>query len=161
MYTGDRLVFIPGAVEALKLLQESFTLFIVTNQSGIGEGVFSAREYRAFDRHYRSLLREKGVRVEKAYCCPHTKQANCSCRKPGTYFLEQAVEEYGLDINNSYVIGDHPHDVETGFRAGANTIYLLSGHGRKHLDELAITPDKICADLPEAALWILRRATEA
>ena len=59
-------------------------------------------------------------------------------------------------LKNSYVIGDHPHDVEMGRKMGSKTIYLLTGHGLKHKAELSLAPDEICNDLYEAAMWILK-----
>ncbi|MBD3425606.1 MAG: HAD-IIIA family hydrolase [Candidatus Omnitrophica bacterium] len=155
VYSSDRLVLIPRSIEALKLLEEEFSLFIVTNQCGIGENVFSQREYLDFNEYFQSLLRDNGIYIKDTYCCPHKKEQRCICRKPKTYFLEKAAKEYDIDIVNSYVVGDHPHDVEMGFRMGAKTVYLLSGHGTRHRDELGAAPDHIEKDLYAASVRIL------
>ncbi|MBD3379399.1 MAG: HAD-IIIA family hydrolase [Candidatus Omnitrophica bacterium] len=152
----EDLVFIPGAIQALKRLGAKFRLFIVTNQAGIGENYFDERDYREVNEYLHSVLRENSIIVEQTYCCPHTKEENCLCRKPGTFFVEQAVKTYGIDPARSFVVGDHPHDVEMGVKVGAKTVYLLTGHGRKHLNELSVDPDTVENDLYDAAEWILR-----
>jgi D-glycero-D-manno-heptose 1,7-bisphosphate phosphatase len=75
--------------------------------------------------------------------------------KPSPYFLQAAARQYDIDLSVSFFIGDHPHDVETGKRAGTNTVYVLSGHGAKHRAELDIIPDLIAKDLYEASARIL------
>jgi len=56
------------------------------------------------------------------------------------------------------MIGDHPHDIEAGLNAGLGTVYLLTGHGKKHLNELKAKPDYIAGNLWDAAEFILKRA---
>jgi D-glycero-D-manno-heptose 1,7-bisphosphate phosphatase len=73
---------------------------------------------------------------QKTYVCPHNQLDGCECRKPKPYFLEKAAEEHGVDLPRSFVVGDHPQDLVFGERVRARGIYVLSGHGRKHLKEL-------------------------
>lgn len=79
------------------------------------------------------------------------------CRKPSVHFLKQAEKEFGMDLKKSFVIGDHPHDMEMAKNAGAGAVYLLTGHGRRHRPELGAPsrPDLIAADIYEAARWVL------
>jgi len=157
LYSSDKLIFIPRAIEALKILQQNFQLFIITNQSGIGKNVFSKDEYLQFNEYFIGLLNSCGVAIEQVYHCPHRKEENCICRKPKHYFINEAEKIYIIDIKSSYVIGDHPHDAEMAFRVGARSVYLLTGHGKKHLEELTIEPTFIADDIYEASLWIMGR----
>ncbi len=157
LYLPERLRFIPGAIEALRLLRENFLLFIITNQSGIGNGNFTEEQYRGFSRYFTGLLERENVVFSGVYHCPHTNADSCQCKKPSTYFMDRAAEEYTIDIASSYVIGDHPHDVEMGRRAGAGTVYLLTGHGQKHFRELAFSPDYTATDILDAARWIIKK----
>jgi len=91
------LIFISRAIEALKILQQRFLLIIVTNQSGIGENVFSAEEYLQFNEYFIRLLKSCDVTIERAYHCPHKKEENCICRKPKHYFIHEAEKKYGID----------------------------------------------------------------
>jgi len=155
LFNPDQLHFIPGALEALRRLQDNFLLFIVTNQSAIGNKFFHLEDFEEFDDYFRGKLKENGITIAHTYCCPHAKEEDCLCYKPHTYFLKVAARDYDIAIDQSYVVGDHPHDVEMGYRAGAKTIYVLTGHGQKHQRELAIKPDFLAPDLPAAAEWIL------
>ena len=150
-----KLVFVPRAIGALKTLQKDFHLFIVTNQTGIGKGVFSQAEYERFNTHFSNLLGEAGIDIKEILHCPHTKEAGCRCRKPGVYFIEQLREKYRLDLKASFCIGDHPHDNEMAHKAGTRSVHLLTGHGRKHKEELSVRADYMAQDLYEAAGWII------
>lgn len=151
------MIFIPQAVEALKILQQAFQLFIITNQSGIGKNVFTKDEYLQFNAYFIGRLSSYGIAIVQVYHCPHRKEENCICRKPEHYFINEAEKKYNIDIKSSYVIGDHPHDAEMASRAGASSVYLLTGHGKKHLEELTIKPTFIADDIYEASLWIMGR----
>ena len=67
--------------------------------------------------------------------------------------MRKAEKNYNIDLKTSYVLGDHPHDIEMGKKAGCKTIYLLTGHGEKHKTELNenIKADFIVENLYEAA----------
>lgn len=157
LYVPENIVFIPRAIEALRLLQEKFLLFIITNQSGVGKGVFSKDEYRHFNHYFINKLKESGITIKEVFSCLHKKEEKCVCYKPSPYFIQQAKKDYSLDISNSYCIGDHPHDIEMAKRIGAHSIFLLTGHGTKHKGELTAQPDHIADNLYQAALWIRNR----
>lgn len=154
LYSPDKLIFIPRAIEALRCLQQRFLLFIVTNQSGIGKNVFSKDDYLKLNEYFIRRLNGSGVTIREVYYCPHRKEENCICRKPNQYFIREAESKYGIDVPNSYVIGDHPHDAEMACKVGAGSVYLLTGHGKKHLQELDFEPDFIADDIFEASRWI-------
>lgn len=155
LFSPDRLVFIPRAIEALKILQQRFILFIVTNQSGIGKNAFSEETFLQFNEYFIQLLNNQGISIKQIFYCPHTKEDNCICRKPNQYFIREAEKRYGIDLRSSYVIGDHPHDAEMAYTVGASSVYLLTGHGKKHLQELTINPNFIANDIFQASLWIM------
>ncbi|MFA5410924.1 MAG: HAD-IIIA family hydrolase [Candidatus Omnitrophota bacterium] len=152
LYLPGKLIFISRAIEALKLLQENFLLFIITNQSGVGKGAFRRDEYIRFNDYFINTLKKHGVAIKEVFCCLHIKEEKRICRKPSPYFIEKAKKAYNLDIGNSYSIGDHPHDMEMAKKAGAHSVFLLAGHGTKHKKELSSQPDHIANDLYEAAL---------
>jgi histidinol-phosphate phosphatase family protein len=155
LFAGERLKFIPRAIEGMLALQNRFDLFVVTNQTGIGEKIFTIQDYQHFERQLKALLAAHGVDIRCTYCCPHLKEDACICRKPSPHFLREAVEEFNIDLAGSYVIGDHPHDIEMGKSAGTKTVYVLSGHGEKHREEMACSPNYVAKDLYAASLWIL------
>jgi len=150
----DKLVFIPRAFESLRMLQKDYLLFIITNQSGIGKGFFSEDDFLQFNAEFCAILKKEGISIKQIYYCPHTKETNCHCRKPSPYFLKQAEKNHDIDLKKSYVLGDHPHEVEMAHKVGAGSVYLLTGHGKKHRQELSKEPDFIANDIYEAAIWI-------
>jgi len=153
----EKLLFINGSIDALKILQQNgFLLIIITNQTGINKKIFSEEEFLNFNQQYLKILSSYGVDIKEVYYCPHLKEENCICRKPKPYFIKVATEKYNIDLKNSYTIGDHPHDVEMGQYCETKTIYLLTGHGQKHLSELKTEPNYIAKNLYEAALWITK-----
>jgi D-glycero-D-manno-heptose 1,7-bisphosphate phosphatase len=148
---------IPKAAEALKILQDHFCLFVITNQSGIGEGRFDEAGYSRVNDSFMACLKEAGVRILEVRHCPHAKKDRCICHKPSPYFIEKLCAKYEIDVRQSFCIGDHPHDIEMAKRCGARSVYLLTGHGAKHRGELISKPDHIATDLYEAAVWIDRK----
>ncbi|MGM0365879.1 MAG: D-glycero-alpha-D-manno-heptose-1,7-bisphosphate 7-phosphatase [Actinomycetota bacterium] len=160
LYSAEKLEFIPNALKALKQLQRNFLLFIVTNQAAIGNGVYTQSEFEKFNRHYLDKLSRRGIRITRVYCCPHRPQDNCICRKPSPYFIREAEKEFNLDLKSSFFAGDHPSDVEAGLAAGLESIFLLTGHGRKHLDEVKAKKCFIAEDIYHAAQWIDKQLAE-
>ncbi len=154
LYTEDKLLFIKGAIEALKFFQREYLLFIITNQPGIGRKVFSKEDFFKFNKYYLNYLKQRGVSIKKLYFCPHTREQNCKCHKPSIFFLKEAEKEYNINLKGSYVIGDHPGDIEMANMAGTKSIYLLSGHGKRHLSELTFRPDFIAEDIVQARIFI-------
>lgn len=152
-----QVAFLPGVFPALrKLRDEGFSFFIVTNQSGVGEGCIDLDDVERVNAHVVSRLREAGVNIEAVYVCSHRRGDGCACIKPNPHFLHKAAEEFGISLGHSFVVGDHPHDVELAERAGATGIYVCTGHGMKHLGELS-GKERVVPDLRAAVEWILSR----
>ena len=145
----------PDVMAALKLLK-GFNLFIITNQSGIGRGFYTEEDFHKFNDHLINKLRKEGIEIKETFYCPHHPDEECSCRKPGTKFINDAAKKYNLELKRSFVIGNHPHDIEMGHKAGLKTVYMLTGHGKKHLKDLKHKPDFTTEDILEAAKWITK-----
>jgi histidinol-phosphate phosphatase family protein len=139
-YLGDpgRAVLFPETIPALRRLGDRFLLFIVTNQSGVAKGLISHDEACRVNERVRATLADAGVAIREIYCCPHQKSDACLCRKPGTHFGRLAQSVHEVDLANSFVVGDHPADVEFAVNLGARGIYVLTGHGTKHRDEVSV-----------------------
>ncbi|MCX7887240.1 MAG: HAD family hydrolase [Verrucomicrobiae bacterium] len=146
--------FYPQTIPALLALAPHFALFIITHQRGIADGLLTNEEVERVNTHIVETLRNAGISIEDVYCCPHKRDQACQCIKPKPFFLQKAARDHGIDLARSFVIGDHPHDVQLAHNAGARGIYVLTGHGTKHRQELA-EPCTIAADIAEAAAQIL------
>lgn len=126
----DRLVLLPGVVEGLAQLQElGCGLVVVTNQSGVGRGLISARQLRGIHRRLHRLLEVAGVVLDGVFVCPHIPDSQCDCRKPLPGLATRAAREFGFRLDQSFVVGDKACDVELGRRVGATTILVRTGHG--------------------------------
>jgi D-glycero-D-manno-heptose 1,7-bisphosphate phosphatase len=156
---AEDVVVFPGAAAALARLQRAgFKLFIVSNQAGVGRGYFTLADVEKVNEH---LLRELGreqVRFEKVYIAPEAPDAPSRGRKPSPQFLLDARDEFGVDLAQSYMIGDKLIDLECGWNAGVRKCLLVrTGYGaeleRGSPEKLqqAVTVD----DLAAAAEWIL------
>ncbi len=155
---GDpgQVTFINNCIDALRSLQQEYLLFIVTNQSGIAKGNLSHEDVKAVNDFVVESLSGAGVKITAVYTCPHARADDCECIKPKTHFLENAARDYAIELSRSFVIGDHPHDYQLAENAGARGIYVLTGHGRKHFNELS-TDAVVAEDLGKAAQKILVR----
>lgn len=128
--------FYSYSIPALQKLQEHFLLFIITNQSGISKGIVSESDVKKVNKHIEEKLKLSDIVIYDTFYCPHKNEDNCNCKKPNPFFINHAAQLYNLDLAQSFIIGDHPSDVECGINAGITPVYLLSGHGTKHLREL-------------------------
>ncbi|MFW9902583.1 MAG: D-glycero-alpha-D-manno-heptose-1,7-bisphosphate 7-phosphatase [Candidatus Thorarchaeota archaeon] len=157
-YKVEDFELLDGVIEGLKLLQKYYLFFIVTNQSGIGRGYYSIQDFQNFNNHLINVLKEQNIEIVKTFFCPHVKEENCECRKPKTKFIDDIIKEFNIDINKSWMIGDHPSDIQFGINAGCRTIFLTTGHGFRHLDDLnslGIKPTIIRENFLEAVKDIL------
>ncbi len=135
----EDFAFVPGAAEACAALAKAgFTLFIVTNQSGIGRGYFTEDDFRHLMTGVTSQMKAAGAPVEHVYFCPHHPEAKipeyrsvCSCRKPAPGMILQAAADYPVDLAASVLFGDSTRDIEAGHAAGVGTLVLLGKDGRE------------------------------
>ena len=125
--------FVPGSDTAMARLQAAgYRLVVVTNQSGLGRGLYSIDDYERFTSHLRQQLSAAGVRLDAVLHCPHLADAAvphyrlaCDCRKPGPGMLLQAARELSLDLRQSVIVGDRLSDVQAGRAAGVGHCVLV------------------------------------
>jgi len=159
-YKVEDFEILPGVIEGLNLLKELFLFFIVTNQSGIGKGYYSVEDFHNFNNHLLITLDKNNIKIEKTYFCPHITEDQCECKKPKPKFLHLIAKEYNINLNESWVIGDHPSDILFGLNGGCKTVYLRTGHGERHIEELKqkdIKPDIITDHFLKASKLILKK----
>jgi D-glycero-D-manno-heptose 1,7-bisphosphate phosphatase len=141
----------PGVPEALQRLKSrGFKLIVITNQSGIGRGLFTVEQYRAVEREVSRQLGD-GL-IDATYFCPDVPGQHSSYRKPSPGMILQARREHQIDLARSFFIGDKEIDVECGRNAGVRTIRVQTGPQR---DATGSTADWIAEDLPAAVEIIL------
>ena len=158
-YKIEDFELLPGVLEGLELLQRDFLFFIVTNQSGIGRGFYSENDFFKFNNHLIKVMEENQIRIEKTFYCPHIKEENCDCRKPNPKFIKEIANQWDIDLECSWMIGDHPSDIQFGINGGCKTVYMITGHGERHLRDLEdnkINPTIIHSNFLEAVEEIRR-----
>src|SRR5438093_11181172 len=146
----------PGVSEALRRLKSNgFKLIIITNQSGIGRGFFTIKQYRAVEAEVLQQLGD-GL-IDATYFCPDIPGQYSSCRKPAPGMILQATGEHQIDLSRSFFIGDKEIDAECVRNAGVRTIRVQTGFQPDTADSIA---DWVAVDLIEAAEIILHHANE-
>ena len=158
-YCGDpaRVAVFPGAGEALgRLRTRGYRLVMVSNQSGIGRGYFTEKDFQDVQAEVFRQLGDAG-RLDGAYHCPERPEGASDRRKPGAGMFREAAADLGLDLGRSWMVGDSRADVEAGQRAGlAGTVFVLTG---KAPDEHQFCrPDAVVPDLAAAVDCILEES---
>ena len=150
----SEVIFFPETFAALKKLQNYFLLFIVTNQPGVALGIINHEDVNHINTAIINALAKADIEINEIYVCPHQRADNCPCIKPKPYLIQKAAKDYNIDLKRSFVVGDHPCDVQLAKNVGARGIYVLTGHGSKHVAELPEDTER-ASGITEAAEKII------
>ncbi|MEO8648170.1 MAG: HAD family hydrolase [Acidobacteriota bacterium] len=149
----EDLVVFPYTAEALKLLKDAgFLIVVVTNQSGIGRGLFNEAAMNAIHTGMQDRL---AGAIDAFYFCPHLPDEGCECRKPGVGMINTACDELPIERSRSWMIGDKSIDITTGRNAGMKTAMVMTGYGRLHFELIDEPADIVADDLLEAVRKIV------
>ena len=136
----DQMEIIPGAAEAIRLINKSgYLAVIVSNQPVIARGECTFNELEDIHNKLETLLGYEGAFVDAIYYCPHHTDKgfdgeiaelkfNCNCRKPKAGLFIEASKDLNIDLNNSVMIGDSQTDIEAGQNAGCSQVYLVDSN---------------------------------
>jgi len=162
LHRPEQVVLLPGAAAALRRLREAgFKLFLVSNQSGVGRGLFTLDDVARANARLAADLARDGARLDKIYIAPEAPGQPSRGRKPSPQFLFDARDEFGLCLEQSFLVGDKMIDLECGWNAGVKmSILVRTGYGRQveNAADPRLSSALIVDDLPAAAAWILRQA---
>ena len=133
---------LPGVGDALAALgRQGMRFFLVSNQSGVGRGMFGLEAVLACNERLTALLAPYGVRFADMIFCPHAPEEKCSCRKPATGMWRALEQRHGLDAAACLMIGDKEEDMRFAAAAGlAGRILVLTGKGEKTAHNLGLEP---------------------
>lgn len=149
-YLIEKFRFLPRAIEGLKILSTvGYKMIIITNQSGIGRGYYTAEQYHTLTDYILKELAKYHIRIDRVYYCPHHPDEKCTCRKPEIGMLQQAQQDFNLNLKECIMIGDRDPDIEAGKRAGCTTIMV-----RNEKSVTTLTADVVVDTLYDAAVWI-------
>ena len=156
----ENVELFPGAGAALKRLADAgFKLIMVTNQSGIGRGYFTMADAERVNERVCADFAAHGVRFEKIYIAPEAPDKPSHGRKPSPKFLFDARDEFGVDLAESFMVGDKLIDLECGWNAGVKrSILVRTGYGTvtERKDGRKVAGAVVVDGLKETADWILR-----
>ncbi len=164
----DRLTLLPSTVDALRVLARGgHRLVVITNQSGIAQGLFDEAFVTRTHDALQARLTAAGARIDGWYYCPHHPRGQvpaltttCDCRKPAPGLVRQAASDLGLDLSKSWMIGDRWGDVTLAPNAGMRGgILVRTGQGRvaeQHPVD-GTQAAYVADDVMDAAAWILRQ----
>lgn len=162
----DRLVFIPGALDAIRLFARAgFQIAVVTNQAGVALGMIDEQVLEALHARIDARVREAGGRIDAWFVCPHSASAtvekyrlDCDCRKPKPGLFTQACAALPVDKAQSFYIGDKASDMAAAANAGLRGVLVRTGYGEgelaKHGGQVP-GATLVAANLAEAASRIL------
>ena len=126
VYKKEDFEFSKGIFDLVKLFtSKGYLIFVVTNQSGIGRGYYSEKDFLILNQWMLNKFKQKGIHIEQVLYCPHKPNTNCKCRKPNTALIEEILENHNIDLSKSYLIGDKQSDIDLTVNAGIKySIYI-------------------------------------
>lgn len=117
--------FCDGIFEFCKYFQsKDFLIFVITNQSGIARGYYKEEDFAILSAYMIDEFVKHDIKIEKIYHCPHLQ--GCECRKPKPAMLLKAKEEFDIDMEKSFFIGDNLTDMQAGINAKVKNLFLIN-----------------------------------
>ena len=149
----ERVKIYPGVIAPLcEFRKAGYLLILISNQSGIGRGMFSETEMMKVNDRMLDLFRKENVEFDDILICPHTPEDNCECRKPEPKLLTDSAEKLNIDLANSAIIGDKVSDADCGIAAGCKyNIFLDNGKQPAPVDDRIL----VVKTIKEASALIL------
>ncbi len=163
------IALIPGAAAAMAELRDAgFALVLVTNQSAVGRGWLSETKLGEIHDELERHLDDTDLTLDAIYYCPDVDAEGAAPsanpradRKPGAGMLIRAAKDLGLDLGESWMVGDHARDLAAGRNAGCRgNLLVLTGHGERFRKDVR-SGDFICQDVGEAVRLILRESANS
>jgi len=152
----EQVRLIPGAADAIARANAAMVpVIVITNQSGIGRGIFTSDDHDRITARLNELLSEAGARIDATYHCPHTPDEACDCRKPGTLLFRKAAAEHGIDVKQALYIGDKLRDIEPAFTLGGQGVLIPSPETPASDTLAAVERARVAPSLGVAFDWFL------
>lgn len=145
------------SVSAIRALKDAgYLVIVVTNQSGIGRGIYTETDMHKI---HDQMQTELGGAIDAFYFCPHLPDEGCICRKPGLGMIEAAQADFEINIERSWMVGDKKIDIETGWNGNLSTAMVLTGYGSEQKKLLEVQPTVIANHFGNAVEEILGRTS--
>lgn len=150
----DQIVYLPGVFDALRELKGAgFQFVIVTNQSGVARGLVQIENLNEVHRRMTVEFGHHEIEFAGIYYAPYSVESHHPMRKPNPGMLLAAARDLGIDLAQSWIVGDRMTDIEAGHRAGCRSVLL---EGVEATETIAVgQPTAVVPDLRSAAAIIL------
>jgi D-glycero-D-manno-heptose 1,7-bisphosphate phosphatase len=133
----------PWTGPAIRRINDSgMKAILITNQSGVERGYFTESLVHQVHDILHAELAQHNAKLDAVYFCPHQPETRCDCRKPQPGMLLRAQRELGIDLANSYVIGDRYLDVDVAYAGGARSVLVMTGNGRVEHQKYSDLPNQ-------------------
>lgn len=114
-----------------------YEIIVITNQSGIGRKYFTENDFLKLTNWMIDKFNENNIKILKVYHCPHSPDENCDCRKPLPGMINQAINDFDIDLDKSWLIGDKISDIQTAINAKIkNNILINSSYVKNDSDNI-------------------------
>jgi D-glycero-D-manno-heptose 1,7-bisphosphate phosphatase len=150
---------LPGAIEAIAdLTAHGYRIAVVSNQSGIGRGLFTESTLAAIHGKMRETVAAAGGAIAGIYYCPHRPDEGCDCRKPSPGLLRRIMADEARTLSAVPYIGDKRADIEAADAVAARPILVRTGYGKE--TERALAPRRVETydDLAAAVRHLIQEA---
>jgi D-glycero-D-manno-heptose 1,7-bisphosphate phosphatase len=151
----EKFIFLPGALEGLRLLTEkNFQVIVISNQAGVGKSLMTAADLQEITRRFIREVEAHGGRIRSVYYCTHRAEDDCPCRKPRPALLLEAQAEHHFTFEDTFLIGDSESDLLAARAVGCPVIMVLNAPPAS-LDKLPHAPQVTVPGLLAAATYLL------
>lgn len=147
-----------GSEQALEMFyRNGYEVVVITNQSCINRGLATRQDIDAVNRRMVEEVKNAGGRIRDIFLCPHTDADNCSCRKPKPGMILDAASKYGIELSQTFFVGDSFTDFQAARSAGCRSIICMTGNPKTMdaIDSAETKPDAVLNSLLEAAEFII------
>lgn len=153
----EELILFPETGKDIKLLNDAaFKVIVMTNQSGIARGYFNENTLQIIHNKMINDLAQYSAYIDAIYYCPHHPDEGCECRKPNPKLALQAIRDWNIDCNNSFIIGDRLMDVQLAHAIKCKSILIENNRSREELNNSLFKPNCIVRNILEAIEWIIK-----
>ncbi len=135
----EKFEFVDGVFDACKyFISLGYEIIIITNQSGIGRGYYTQGDFLNLTDWMINEFNKNGVEILKVYFCPHSPTQECDCRKPKIGMITQSLNDFSIDLQNSWLIGDKISDIQTAINANIPNRILIGKDSNSLFDTINI-----------------------
>lgn len=147
----DEWIPLEGSIKAIvRMSQAGYRIFVATNQSGVGRGLFTEDALAAMHDKMLSLVEAEGGRIDGVYFCPHHPEDGCDCRKPAPGLLLEIERFLGEPLSDVPIVGDSERDLQAALSVGGMPVLVETGNGsrtRATADPTILSGTRVFANL--------------